>query len=322
MEQNRMKAVICPRYGAPEILQLTTLPEPVPRANELLIRVVASTVNSGDVRVRGLQVQGWLRWVMRLVLGFSGPRQSVLGSVYSGIVCTVGDEVEGFQPGDEVFGMTGLRLGTHAEFITVKASSAVAKKPWNASHEQAAAIVFGGATALHFLKKAKIDREFGKHVLIYGATGSVGSSAVQLARIFGAQVTAVCSGAGMELAYALGAHNVLDYTQQDFTKMNKQYDLIFDAVGKINQSDCRHCLTPAGRFLSVNSLEMASETKEQLYFLRECFEKNQLSAVIDRQYQLEEIVEAHRYVDSGRKKGNVVLRLDVHGERGVERGEW
>ncbi len=304
-----MKAAVCTSYGPPDVLKITDIPKPTPKSNEILVRIKASAVNSGDVRVRSLDVDGLMRVVMRLVLGLTKPRKPVLGTVFSGIVEAVDDKVTLFKPGDEVFGLTGFNFGTFAEFMTLPENSAVALKPSGASFESAAAILFGGSTALYFLEKARLGSEPNQSVLIYGATGSVGTSAIQVAKHHKANVTAVCSAAGMELAKSLGADTLIDYQQQDFKECGEKFDIVFDAVGKTNKKDCKGLLKPGGVFVTVGGLDVASETKEQLETLSKMFEEGSLKDAIDKTYSIDEIVEAHRYVDSGHKKGNVVIVL-------------
>jgi NADPH:quinone reductase and related Zn-dependent oxidoreductases len=304
-----MKGVVCSTYGPPEVLKITDIPKPDPKSNELLIRIKATTVNSGDVRVRSLDVEGFMRVVMRVVLGFTKPRKPVLGTVCSGIVEAVGDKVTLFKPGDEVFGMTGFNFGTYAEYIALPETSPVLLKPSGASFESAAAIVFGGSSALYFLEKAKLGTEPDQNVLIYGATGSVGTSAIQVAKYHKAKVTAVCSAAGTELAKSLGADTLIDYQQQDFKECGEKFDIVFDAVGKTNQKECKGLLKPGGVFVTVGGMDVASETKEMLETLSKMFQEGLLKDVIDKTYSIDQIVEAHRYVDSGHKKGNVVITL-------------
>lgn len=304
-----MKAIICTKYGPPEVLKIVTLPKPKPNTNEMLIKIVATAVNSGDVRVRGLKVEGFLKLVMRFVLGFTKPKKPILGNVLSGIVEETGDKITQFKPGDEIFAMTGFKFGTYAEYMILTEKDAIALKPEKANFEEAAAIIFGGNTALHFLQKANIANDKMKNVLIYGATGSVGSSAIQIAKSYNAHVTAVCSESGMALAKSLGADEVLDYTKQNFCTSGIEYNIIFDAVGKIKKKDCSACLAKGGRFVTVGGLDVASEKKEQLNTLKTLFDNGLLQAAIDKIYQLDEIVEAHQYVDTNRKKGNVVIKV-------------
>jgi NADPH:quinone reductase-like Zn-dependent oxidoreductase len=309
MDKPQMKAVICTKYGPPEVLHITMVEKPVPKDNEILVKIIASAVNSGDVRVRGLVVEGFLRIIMRLVLGFTKPRKPILGTVFSGIVEQVGKNVNNFKIGDEVYGLTGFGFGTYAEYICVSDKSVITQKPSNATFEEATAICFGGQTAYYFLEKAKISEKINLKVLIYGATGAVGTAAVQIAKYHHAQVTTVCSTNGKALVKELGADTIILYDQEDYTKISEKFDIIFDAVGKISKKQCKHLLNDGGIFKSVASLDTASEEIKQLVFLRELFEQGKYNATIDKIYSIDEIVEAHRYVDTGRKKGNVVLRI-------------
>lgn len=309
MNKPQMKAAICTKYGPPEVLHITMVEKPVPKDNEILVKIIASAVNSGDVRVRGLVVEGFLRIIMRLVLGFTKPRKPILGTVFSGIVEQVGKNVNNFKIGDEVYGLTGFGFGTYAEYICVSDKSVITQKPSNATFEEAAAICFGGQTAYYFLEKAKISEKRNLKVLIYGATGAVGTAAVQIAKYHHAQVTAICSTNGQALVKELGADIIILYDQEDYTKISERFDIIFDAVGKISKKQCKHLLNDGGVFISVASLDTATEEIKQLVFLRELFEQGQYNATIDKIYTIDEIVEAHRYVDTGRKKGNVVLRI-------------
>lgn len=303
-----MKAIICTRYGTPDVLQLAKVPTPIPKDNEILVRIIATSVNSGDVRVRSLDVKGFMKIIMRLVLGISRPRKPILGTVFAGVVETVGNKVSTFNVGDKVFGMTGLKFGTYAEYIAVSPKSNVIAMPDNATFQEAAAIVFGGQTAIYFLEKAKIAEKANPKILIIGATGSVGTSAIQIARQYKADITAVCSTEGEQLVRELGVDKIVLYDKQDFTKQTEKFDIVFDAVGKFNKKQCKQLLNKNGIFKTVSSV-YASETIQQLYLLKALFEKGELKAVIDKTFQMDEIVAAHRYVESGRKKGNVVLKI-------------
>lgn len=302
-----MKAVICPQYGPPEVLQLQEVAKPIPKDRQILVKIVATTVNSGDARVRSLRVKGFMKVIMRLVLGISKPRQPILGTTFSGIVEAVGDKVSKFKVGDNVFGMRGFKLGTHAEYIAVDQHSHVLKMPKNATYEEAAAIVFGGHTAIYFLEKAKIAEKPTKKILIIGATGSVGTAAIQIAKHYQADITAVCSSRGQKLVGELGVTNIILYDKEDFTNRAEKFDVIFDAVGVFNRKKCAALLNENGIYKSVN--EYASDTIQQLELLKELFEKGTFKATIDKTFQMAEIIEAHRYVDEGRKKGNVVLKI-------------
>ena len=304
-----MKAIICTKYGSPEVLEVQEVEKPSPRENELLIRVIATAVNSGDVRVRGLVVEGFMKLVMQVVLGFSKPKKPILGTVFSGIVESIGKNVVSFKSGDRVFGMTGFQFGTYAEYLSIGEKSAITPMPHNASFEEAVSLIFGGQTAIYFLEKAKIQERNNPKVLIIGSTGAVGTSAVQITNSYGALVSAVCSSRGETLMKELGVTNLFLYDKEDFMQTNQRYDIIFDAVGKCDKKKIKTLLNTGGVFKSVEGLDVASETKEQLLFLKNLYEAGKLQAVIDKTYSFEEVVEAHRYVDSGRKKGNVILKI-------------
>lgn len=320
-----MKAVICTKYGSPEVLKLMDVKKPVPKDDEILIKVHATTVTSGDVRIRGFIVPASFWIPARLALGLRSPKINILGAELSGVVEAVGSDVTKFNVGDEVFAYPGHHGGGDAEYTTMKEDSAVAIKPKNLTFEEAAAVAFGGNTALHFLKQANIKE--GDRILIYGASGSVGTYAVQLAKYFKAEVTGVCSTANTELVRNLGADHVIDYIKEDFTKNGEDYDVIFDAVGKIPVADTVKSLKKGGTYLQVVSTPSVSlkmywismrtgqkliggtavpDTKN-LEFLRELVENGNIRPQIDRIYSLDEIVEAHRYVEDGHKKGNVVV---------------
>jgi NADPH:quinone reductase-like Zn-dependent oxidoreductase len=304
-----MKAVIFEKYGPPEVLKIKEVGKPAPKANEVLIKIMATAVNSADIRVRGLAVDGFMRVVMRAVLGFRGPRKKILGVVLAGIVEEVGEGVTEFKKGDNVFAATGFRFGAYAEYTTLSAKGSIAAMPKKASFEQAAALPFGGNTALYFLQKAGIGAKPKQKVLIYGSSGAVGTGAVQIAKHFGAEVTAVCSQDGVKLAKSLGADYIIVYTREDFTKSGKQYDIIFDAIGKTNKKTCAKLLAPEGTYVTVGGLDVASEKKEQLQLLAKLYDKGEYKAVIDKTFPLEKIVEAHTYADAWKKKGNIVITV-------------
>jgi NADPH:quinone reductase-like Zn-dependent oxidoreductase len=322
-----MKAIVATQYGSPDVLKLSEVAKPTPKDNEILVKVYATTVTAGDIRVRGFTVPRSMWLPARLTLGLTKPRKSIPGMVLAGEVEAVGKAVTRFQPGDSVYAYDLTRLSAYAEYACVSETSAVAVKPSTVTYEEAAALPFGGVTALHFLKKGGIRR--GQRVLIYGASGSVGTAAVQLAKHFGAEVTAVCSTANVELAKMLGADHVIDYTKADFTQSGKTYDIIFDTVGKTSVWDSLKALRQDGSYLQAVSgpavlIQMqrasrksgktliggtANPTTEALVSLNKLVEAGSFKPVIDRCYPLEQIVEAHRYVDSGRKKGNVVITV-------------
>jgi len=304
-----MKAVVCTIYGPPNVLRITEIPKPEPKGNEVLVRIIATAVNSGDVRVRGLAVKGFLKLVMRFVLGFNKPRNPVLGTVLSGTVEQVGDDVTDFNPGDEVIASTAMKFGCYAQYIAMPENAVITHKPKTASFEESAAIIFGGMTAIYFLEKAGITSKPNQKVLIYGATGSVGCAAVEIAKHHKASVTAVCGEKGIELTQKLGADTILIYTQTDFSKLTDKFDIVFDAVGKITKKQCNNLLEKNGHFITVGALDVAKETKAQLEQLKQLFDSGEIHACIDRTYAVDDIVEAHHYVDSGRKKGNVVIKM-------------
>ena len=315
--QKNMKAVICPKYGSPEVLQIQEITKPTPKDNQILVKIMASAVNSGDVRVRSLNVEGILKLIMRMVLGFWKPRKPVLGTVFSGVITETGKNVSKFRVGEKVFGMTGFDFGTHTEFIAVHQNSNVMPMPENASFEEAAAIIFGGQTALYYLKKANISERYQPKVLIIGATGAVGIAAVQIAKSFQAKVTTVSSSSGAQLIQTIGVEKMIFYDKEDFTKQLATFDIIFDAVGKSSKTQCKKLLRKNGAYISV-TIGYASESLSQLQFLKTLFEKGNYHAAIDKIYSMEEIIEAHRYVESGRKKGNVVLKICDSSEKQAE----
>nr|WP_251130943.1 NAD(P)-dependent alcohol dehydrogenase [Exiguobacterium sp. s189] len=272
-----------------------------------MIQVHASAVHSGDRRLRALDVPALGKLPMRIVMGFNAPRQPILGVVLAGVVVEVGSGVKSFQVGENVYALAGMRFGGYAEFACVNESKCVVQMPAHASFIEAAALPFGGTTSLHFLRKANIERA--TNVLIYGGSGAVGSTAVQIAKHFGVHVTAVCHERNIELVKRLGADVVVDYSKEGYDRELGTYDAVFDASGKIDKRLAKTHVAKNGVFSSVAGQGPASERKEDLMFLNELFEAGELQPVIDSVYSLDEIVEAHRYVDQGKKIGNVIVTV-------------
>jgi len=301
-----MKAVFCPKSGPPEVLVLKEVEKPIPKPNEILVKVFASSVIRGDVNLR--KIPRFVLIPLGMLFGFKPMK--ITGVEFAGEVEGIGNAVTEFRKGDKVFGTTtGLAFGGNAEYVCVpekRKTGVVIKIPANISYPEAAVIPVGGMTALHILRKANLSKH--QKVLVYGASGSVGTYAVQLAKYFGADVTGVCSTNNLELVKSLGANNVIDYTKEDFTKYGIVYDVIFDAVGKITKLQCKSILSKNGFYLSVKY--PTKEKTEYLNFLKELFEAGKLKPVIDRQYTLDQIVEAHTYIEKGHKKGNVVIIIN------------
>ncbi|MED4140461.1 NAD(P)-dependent alcohol dehydrogenase [Priestia megaterium] len=302
-----MKAMVCTKYGKPDVLQLQEVEKPIPKENEILIKIYATTVTSGDCRVRSFNSPLLLWLPMRIVFGLRKPRKSILGVELAGEVEDVGKNVTRFKKGDQLFAMTGMKFGGYAEYICLPEKGTIAVKPENVTYEEAASISFGGTTALHFFRKGTIQT--GQKVLIYGASGAVGTAAVQLANYYGAEVTGVCSAKNSELVKSLGADLVIDYQNEDFTEKQERYDLIFDAVGKITKNQCKGALALNGRFVSVEGQGIAKVQTKDLLLLKKLMEEGQIQSVIDRCYSLEQVPEAHEYVETGHKIGSVVVTL-------------
>jgi NADPH:quinone reductase-like Zn-dependent oxidoreductase len=296
-----MKAIVCTAYGLPNVLQLQEVEKPAPSDDEVLIKICATTVTAGDVILRSMT--GLKRIVFGLVFGLG--RNKILGHELAGEIEAVGTKVTRFKKGEQVFASAGSGGGAYAQYICLPEGGMVATKPANLSYEEAAAVPIGGNTALYILRKGNIHG--GQEVLIYGASGSVGTYAVQLAKHFGAKVTGVCSTENLELVKSLGADKVVDYTQEDFTQRSETYHVVFDAVGKLPAARGKRVLNESGVYLSVRS--PTREKPENLRFLKELIEAGEIRPVTDRRYPLERIVEAHRYVETGHKKGNVVITV-------------
>ena len=317
-----MKAIIYQQYGSPEVLQLKDVEKPMPKAHEILLKIKATAVNSGDVRLRKADP-----FAVRFLFGLMKPKLNILGSVFSGEVESVGSAVKLFKIGDQVFGHTDMRFGAYAEYICLPENGSLALKPANITHSEAAAIPFGGVTAWHFIKKAAIKPE--QKVLIVGASGAVGSAAVQLVKSYGAHVTGVCSTGNIALVKSIGADKVIDYTKEDFTQNDETYDLIFDTVNTISVSRSLRSLNKNGTMiLSAAGLPemiqglwisktsnrkvltgVISHKAEDIIFLKELIEAGKFKPVIDRTYPLAQMAEAHAYVEKGHKKGNITINI-------------
>ena len=332
-----MKAIIWTKYGPPEVLQFKDVEKPIPKDNEVLIRIHAATVTMGDCEIRNLKFSRLLRSLMRLAVGIRRPRKrfSILGQELAGEIEAVGNDVKLFKKGDQVYSATGFHFGGYAEYVCLPEEGkdvVLALKPDNMTYEEAAVVPVGGIEALHFLRKANIQK--GQTVLISGASGSIGTFAIQLAKYFGAEVTGVGNPKSLEVMKSIGADNVIDYNKEDFTKNGETYDVIFDVIGKSSFSSCIGSLNKKGIYLLANpkislinrekrtarksdkklisgNMDDTIERTEQLNFLKELIEEEKIKSVIDRRYPLEQVAEAHTYVEKGENGGNVVITLDA-----------
>lgn len=310
-----MKAIVYTQYGPPEVLRLADVPKPAPRDHEVLVKVHATTVTIGDtiMRSRNLPIHGWQKVMALLYLGWRRPRRAILGMELAGEIEAAGRQATRFQPGDPVFASTfAVNFGGHAEYKCLPENGVIALKPANLTYEEAAAVPGAAQTAWRCLQQGRLRP--GQKVLIYGASGAVGTNAVQLAsRHFGAEVTGVCSGSNLALVQSLGASQVIDYTRQDFTQNGATYDVVFDAVGKLTPAQGKRALKPGGVYPNVHANSDGDEELDTLLLLKDLIEAGKLRPVIDRVYPLEQIVEAHRYVEQGHKRGNVVITVGQTG---------
>jgi NADPH:quinone reductase-like Zn-dependent oxidoreductase len=304
-----MKAAICTKYGKPDLIEIRQIEKPSPKNNEILIHIITTTVQIGDFKMLNLPAVDYnpvLKFLMRLVMGYNKPKKAIFGTELFGKIESIGKKVTKHKVGDEIIVMTDTQMGAHTEYLTWLEGKLIINKPEKITPEQAVAVSFGGTTALYFLKKANIQKE--QTILIYGASGTVGTSAVQISKYFGAIVTGVCGSKNIELVKSIGADYVFDYTKENIGNKNVQYDIIFDAVGKISKKDCRNILKQNGKYVSVlNGLVMGKQA--DLDLLKNIIEENKYLPVIDKSYKLDEIVEAYKYVGEGHKSGNIIINV-------------
>jgi len=314
MRGNKMKAVICTKYGSPDVLKLTEVEKPAPKDNEVCIKIHATAVTASDIFIRSSELPIQFLIPMRLMMGLTKPRKSIIGLVLAGEIESVGKNIKRFKTGDKVYGITGFGLGAYAEYKCMKETDStygcLALKPTNLTYEEATTAIYGGLLALQYIEKGNIQR--GQKVLIYGASGTSGTIAVQIAKYLGAEVTGVCSTYNLEMVKSLGSDKVIDYTKGDSINLIEKYDFILDSVGKIKSSkfkiECRKALSTNGKYISIDdgALELQSE---RLVKLKELIEAGHIKPIIDRIYPLEQIVEAHEYVGKGHKKGGVAITV-------------
>jgi len=330
-----MKAIVCTKYGPPEVLQLKEVEKPTPKDNEVLIKIHATTVTMGDCEMRSLQFSGILKILMRMGIGFRGPRKkfTIFGQELSGEIEEVGKQVKLFKKGDLIFASTGFNFGTYAEYKCLSEDDTIVIKPKNLTFEEAAAVPTGGLEALHFIRKADIKK--GQTILIRGASGSIGTFAIQLAKYYGAEITGIGNPLSLDVMKSIGADKVIDYTKEDFTQSGETHDIIFDVIGKCSFSNYLNLLNKKGIYLNANpkislinrdknlakknninyisgNMDDTEERIEQLNFLKKLLEEQTLKSIIDKRYSLEQMVEAHRYVETGQKVGNVVIKIEYN----------
>jgi NADPH:quinone reductase-like Zn-dependent oxidoreductase len=305
-----VKAIVCTAWGPPEVLRVADVDRPSPRKGEVCIRIVATSVTASDCIARRLAAPFRYRLLAHLLLGMRAPRRPIFGMVLAGEIESVGRNVSSFKPGDQVFGLSQWKRGCYAEYVCWPASGMLATRPANLSYDEAASLPYGGLLALHLLRRAAIHK--GEHVLVYGASGAIGTAAVQLAKHFGARVTGVCSTRNLALVASLGADGVVDYTREDFTKGAQRYHVILDAVGKRKSATAMHhaglALAPDGRALSIDD-KFVRLRAQDLLLLKRLAESEALRPVIDRTFTLDDIVAAHRFVEEGHKRGNVIVTV-------------
>jgi len=327
-----MKAIVCTKWGTPDVLQLREVEKPVPKGDEVLIKIFATTVTAGDCEIRGFKINPMIWLTMRIAFGFRGPRKKILGQDLAGEIEAVGKFVKLFKKGDQVFGSTGMGFGAYAQYRCLRQNATLAIKPANMTYEEAATVPTGGLNALSFLLRANIQS--GQKILINGAGGTIGTIAIQLAKNFGAEVTGVDSTGKLDMLRSIGADQVIDYTKEDFTKSGQSYDFIFDVVGKGPFSGCIRSLKKNGLYLLANPRQLhiirgiwtnmisskkvifpasgmdTEDLTEDLIYLKELIEEGKIKTVIDKRYPLEQTAEAHRYVETGQKAGNVIINVE------------